>query len=57
MGFVMLQKMGFLIVLKLEKKMGALILEKVSMVGAEEVEELTDTERGAGGFGSTGVKN
>ena len=38
-------------------RVAQLILEKVSMVGAEEVEELTDTERGAGGFGSTGVKN
>lgn len=38
-------------------RVAQLILEKISMVDAIEVEELTDTERGAGGFGSTGVNN
>uniref|UniRef100_A0A7S4T133 Deoxyuridine 5'-triphosphate nucleotidohydrolase n=2 Tax=Ditylum brightwellii TaxID=49249 RepID=A0A7S4T133_9STRA len=36
-------------------RVAQLILEKISMVPAVEVEELTETERGAGGFGSTGV--
>jgi dUTPase len=34
-----------------------LILEKISMAETLEVEDLTDTERGEGGFGSTGIKN
>ena len=38
-------------------RVAQLILEKVSMAEAVETAELTDTERGAGGFGSTGVKN
>ena len=44
---------------KVEKgdRIAQLILEKVSMVDAVEVEELTDTERGSGGFGSTGVSD
>ena len=37
-------------------RIAQLILEQVSMVDVAEVQELTDTERGAGGFGSTGVK-
>jgi len=37
-------------------RIAQLILEKVSMVDAIQVEELTDTVRGEGGFGSTGVK-
>ena len=37
-------------------RVAQLILEKVSMVEAVIVDELTETERGAGGFGSTGIK-
>ena len=37
-------------------RIAQLILEKVNMAPVVEVEELTETERGAGGFGSTGVK-
>ena len=37
-------------------RVAQLILERISMAGAEEVEELSDTARGAGGFGSTGVQ-
>ena len=36
-------------------RIAQLILEQISMVPAVKVEELTETERGAGGFGSTGV--
>ena len=36
-------------------RIAQLILEKISMVPAVKVEELTETERGVGGFGSTGV--
>ena len=36
-------------------RIAQLILEKISMAGIEEVQELDDTVRGAGGFGSTGV--
>ena len=36
-------------------RIAQLILEQISMVPAVQVEELTETERGAGGFGSTGV--
>ena len=35
-------------------KVGQLILMKLPWVEIEEVEELSDTDRGAGGFGSTG---
>merc|ERR1712127_1042919 len=34
-----------------------LVLERVSMAGCVEVEELDITQRGAGGFGSTGVSD
>lgn len=37
-------------------RIAQLILEKISMADAVEVEELTNTERGEGGFGSTGIK-
>jgi len=36
-------------------RIAQLILEKISMVGLKEVEELDDTIRGASGYGSTGV--
>ena len=36
-------------------RIAQLILEQISMVPAVQVEELTETERGVGGFGSTGV--
>eukprot|EP01033_Poteriospumella_lacustris_P000530 gene530-358_t len=36
-------------------RIAQLILERICMADMEEVEELPDTERGAGGFGSTGV--
>ena len=36
-------------------RVAQLVLEKICMADAVEVEELTETERGAGGFGSTGV--
>jgi dUTP pyrophosphatase len=37
-------------------RVAQLILEKISMADTVEVADLSDTERGAGGFGSTGVK-
>lgn len=36
-------------------RVAQLILEKISMAEIIEVEELADTERGTGGFGSTGI--
>jgi deoxyuridine 5'-triphosphate nucleotidohydrolase len=36
-------------------RIAQLILEKISMAGLKEVNDLDATERGAGGFGSTGV--
>lgn len=36
-------------------RIAQLILEKIAVAEVEVVEELTDTARGAGGFGSTGV--
>lgn len=36
-------------------RVAQLVLERISMADIEEVEELFDTERGASGFGSTGV--
>mmetsp|Transcript_19686 Transcript_19686/g.28732 ORF Transcript_19686/g.28732 Transcript_19686/m.28732 type:complete len:151 (+) Transcript_19686:1-453(+) len=38
-------------------RVAQLILEKISMSCVVDVNELSDTARGAGGFGSTGVKN
>jgi hypothetical protein len=38
-------------------RIAQLILERISMVEAVKVEELGDTARGSGGFGSTGVKS
>ena len=37
-------------------RIAQLILEQISMIPAARVDELTETERGAGGFGSTGVE-
>lgn len=36
-------------------RVAQLILERISMADVQEVAELSDTSRGAGGFGSTGV--
>jgi len=36
-------------------RVAQLVLERISMMPAMEVEDLDSTERGAGGFGSTGV--
>jgi hypothetical protein len=38
-------------------RIAQLILEQISMVPAVQVEELTETVRGEGGFGSTGVSS
>lgn len=38
-------------------RIAQLILERISMADIEEVDELFATERGEGGFGSTGVSN
>ncbi|CAE7811099.1 DUT, partial [Symbiodinium microadriaticum] len=38
-------------------RIAQLILERISMADIKEVEELVATERGEGGFGSTGVTN
>ena len=37
-------------------RIAQLILEQILMAPAAQVEELTETERGTGGFGSTGVE-
>ena len=42
---------------KVGDRIAQLILEKCSMFPVEEIEELTTTERGSGGFGSTGIKS
>jgi deoxyuridine 5'-triphosphate nucleotidohydrolase len=36
-------------------RIAQLILERIAHAEVVEVDELSDTERGAGGFGSTGV--
>lgn len=41
--------------IKLHDRIAQLILERISTLPVEEVTELEDTQRGAGGFGSTGV--
>ena len=38
-------------------RIAQLILERISMAPAKEVQELDETDRGAGGFGSTGIEN
>lgn len=40
--------------IKKEERIAQLILEKISLLPVEEVETLSETERGQGGFGSTG---
>jgi len=40
---------------KVGDRIAQLILEKISMAAIEEVKDLDETVRGAGGFGSTGV--
>eukprot|EP01031_Cornospumella_fuschlensis_P033825 gene33826-40926_t len=42
-------------VVKRGDRIAQLILERICMAEVEEVEELASTDRGAGGFGSTGV--
>ena len=37
-------------------RIAQLICEKIANVGIEQVHTLDETERGAGGFGSTGTK-
>jgi len=37
-------------------RIAQLICEKIAYAQIEEVESLSDTNRGAGGFGSTGMK-
>lgn len=37
-------------------RIAQLIVEKITYTEIEEVEDLNNTERGEGGFGSTGVK-
>ena len=41
---------------KVGDRIAQLILERISMADCVEAEELFDTERGVGGFGSTGVQ-
>jgi dUTP pyrophosphatase len=36
-------------------RIAQLVLEKIVIAQVEQVQELNDTERGAGGFGSTGI--
>jgi dUTP pyrophosphatase len=43
-------------VIKPGDRIAQMILEKVERIEWQEVKEITDTERGRGGFGSTGVK-
>ncbi|MFC1685593.1 dUTP diphosphatase [Nanoarchaeota archaeon] len=38
------------------QKVAQLVINKIEIVGLEEVQDLEDTARGAGGFGSTGLK-
>lgn len=42
-------------IVKIGDRIAQLVLEKISNVDAVVVDKLDDTERGAGGFGSTGV--
>jgi hypothetical protein len=37
-------------------RVAQLILERISMASVQEVEVLSETERGASGFGSTGIQ-
>ncbi len=42
--------------IKVGDRIAQLILERICMAECVETEELFDTDRGSGGFGSTGVK-
>jgi dUTP pyrophosphatase len=41
--------------MKIGDRIAQFIIEKITETEAEEVEDLDNTERGQGGFGSTGV--
>jgi deoxyuridine 5'-triphosphate nucleotidohydrolase len=43
------------LIIKKGDRVAQLVLERISMMPCQEVEDLDATERGAGGFGSTGV--
>lgn len=47
-------RVSLLFVVKKGDRVAQLIIERISTPPVMEVEELDDTERGAGGFGSTG---
>ena len=42
--------------MKAGDRVAQLILERIAIAEVREVDELDDTQRGAGGFGSTGVQ-
>jgi dUTP pyrophosphatase len=42
---------------KVGDRVAQMVLERISMAGVVEVQELSATARGAGGFGSTGVSD
>ena len=54
-GVVMFNHSKEDLVVKRGDRVAQLVLEKISMAPCMEVEDLDATERGAGGFGSTGV--
>jgi len=45
------------LIIKRGDRIAQMIINKIEQVAIEEVAELSETERGAGGFGSTGVKH
>jgi dUTP pyrophosphatase len=56
-GVVLFNHSEFDFVIKRGDRIAQLILERICMADIEEVTELSITDRGEGGFGSTGVGN
>jgi dUTP pyrophosphatase len=56
-GVILINLSNEAFVIENGERIAQLIFSKVEQIEFEQVENLSETERGAGGFGSTGVKN
>lgn len=56
-GVILINHSKEVFVIEKGMKIAQMIVKPVITVEVEEVEELSDTKRGAGGFGSTGMKS
>lgn len=54
-GVIIFNTTGGDVLIEKGTKIAQLVIQKVELPPVEEIDELSDTERGAGGFGSTGL--